>query len=498
MAAGKQMAGEKAPGRAPGTCECGTPVDALVAKRIGLFAADTTPELSGLGWSPSDLTQEKIEAFQIERFRNALSYVKNKSDYYREHLQGIEPDEIRTMEDIKKIPYTTEQDLAGNEWRFQCVKASDVSRAVTIPTTGTRGKQKRLVYTAADQQKAIEFIHAGYLTMGCKKGERMLIFMSGNLPGSIGDLVRQAVGPLGMEISVFGAVTDVRAAYERLLEFKPEIVEAIPWHAAALAAYGKQFGNPEKLFIRSVNLSADIVSDMVAERLRRLWDCTVHRHYGSTEMCIFGGVECIHQDGYHLRHSDILYEIPEPDETGRGEIVITTFAHEAMPLIRYKTGDIGRIVDTVCGCGAHVRRLEKVWGRDSSILYVRKVQECEDSISHVGDVSFFLTELADAVYTDDAVMDFDVEIDAGDTEMDLATETGFGGRLTVTVRTLPGKTADLDQIRHRFYEIPSVKQACEMSGKKCARDLVDIVWEQEDFVAFPAGYNLKKKIGYPE
>jgi phenylacetate-CoA ligase len=465
----------------------GTPVDALVAKRIGLLVADTAQEPSGFGWNPSDLTQEKIEAFQIERFRNALSYVKENSNYYREHLQGIDSDAIRTMEDIKKIPYTTEQDLAGNEWRFQCVKASDVSRAVTIPTTGTRGKQKRLVYTMADQQKAIEFIHAGYLTMECKKGERMLIFMSGNLPGSIGDLVRQAVEPLGMEISVFGAVTDVRAAYERLLEFKPEIVEAIPWHAAALAAYGQQYGNPEKAFIRSVNLSADIVPDMVAERLRRLWGCTVHRHYGSTEMCIFGGVECIHQDGYHLRHSDILYEIPEPNETGQGEIVITTFAHEAMPLIRYKTGDIGRFVDTVCGCGANVRRLEKVWGRDSSMLRVGKEREKDGKSLQDGNAAFFLTELADAVYADDAVMDFDVEIVVDERKSDEKTETD--GRLTVTVRTLPGVEADLELIRQEFYEIPGVKHA---------GDQIDIVWVQETFEAFPAGYNLKKKIGYAE
>lgn len=423
----------------------GTPVDELVAERMGI----TLPEL----------TQEKIESHQLEAFRNVLRYVKTYSNYYREALSEIDPDEIRTWDDLKKIPYTQESDLAGNEWRFQCVKESVVSRIVTIPTTGTRGKRKRLSFTKADQQKSIEFIHRGYLTMGCKAGDRMLIFMSGNTPGSIGDLVKQAVEPVGMEVRVFGEVTDIRTAYEALMEYRPAIVEAIPWHAAALARYGQKFGNPEKEFIHSVNLSADVVPDMVTNRLKRLWGCTVHRHYGSTEMCIFGGVECIHQNGYHLRPSDILYEIPEPDENGMGEIVLTTFAHEAMPLIRYRTGDIGRMTDAVCGCGMPIRRLEKVWGRKSSIL-------------HVKDASFFLSELADALYTEDEVVDFGVSISEE-------------GKMKVTLRTLPGDMADLSRIQDNFAQIPGVKKAEE--------DL-SVSWETEAFLAFPKGYNLKKQI----
>lgn len=423
----------------------GTPVDALVAERIGIPLAE--------------LTQEKVETYQLEMFQKLLLRVKECSNYYKETLGETDPDKIRTMEDLKRIPYTTERDLAGNEWRFQCVKASDVSRVVTIPTTGTRGKRKRLSYTEADQQKAIAFIHRGYLTMGCHEGERMLIFMSGGAPGSIGDLVKQAMEPIGMEISVFGEVTDVAKAYERLMEFRPEIVEAIPWHAAALARYGQQYGNPEKEFIRSVNLSADVVPDLVADRLKRLWNCTLHRHYGSTEMCIFGGVECIHQDGYHLRPCDILYEIPEPDDRGMGEIVITTLTHEAMPLVRYRTGDIGKMIDTPCGCGAKIRRLEKVWGRESSII-------------RLGDASFFLSDLADVVYAEDEVVDFDVEMLAD-------------GRLSVTVRALPGDMINMNLLAERFQKITGLDSEVQKA---------EVLWKTEDFHGFPKGYNLKKTV----
>lgn len=427
----------------------GTPVDRLAAERMGIPV--------------SELTQERVEEYQLSAFRNVLKKVKKESDYYRETLKDTESDKIISMKDIENVPLTEEKDLAGNEWRFQCVNASDVSRIVTIPTTGTRGKQKRLSYTAADQQKSIDFIRCGYLTMGCRKGERMLVYMSGNTPGSIGDLVKQAIEPIGMQIDVFGEVTDISSAYEHLMEYRPSVIEAIPWHAAAIARYGQKYGNPEKKFIRSVNLSADIVPDMVADRLRRLWDCTVHRHYGSTEMCIFGGVECIHQGGYHLRPCDILLEIPDTDENGMGEIIITTMTHEAMPLIRYKTGDIGRFINEPCGCGTRIRRLEKVWGRDSSIL-------------HVKDASFFLTELADIVYEQDESVDFNAYI---------ITDPYGDDRLKVVVYTFPGDEVDIERMGDRFGMIPGV--AKEKSS-------IEVLWEKEDFSAFPGGYNLKKTI----
>nr|SIP63283.1 hypothetical protein [uncultured bacterium] len=425
----------------------GVAVDELVAERMGIQVRD--------------LTQERAEAYQVEAFRRTLAYAREKGDFYRTHLKDIDPGEILSLSDLTKVPTTCEEDLAGEEWRFACIDASSVQRVVTVPTTGTRGKRKRLSFSEEDQRRAIDFINRGYLTMDCTEGERMLIYMSGNAPGSIGDLVKQAMEPLHMDIRVVGPVTDIAKAYEELMDFAPSVVEAIPWHMAGLARYGSQFGNPEKAFIRSVNLSADVVPDAIVERLERLWGCSVHRHYGSTEMCIFGGVECAYHGGYHLRPCDILLEIPETDEQGRGEILMTTLDREAMPLIRYRTGDIGRMTGERCGCGCQIQRLEKVYGRESSRITL-------------GSASFFLSDLAEALFGQDEVIDFEVRL--------------TGERLLeVTVLTLPGEGMELSAVEERLCSLAGLRKALEEGA--CVLKLT-----QRATDSYPEGRNLKKTV----
>lgn len=530
----------------PSQAGYGTPVDALVAKRIGL--------------SPAELTQEAVEKYQLEAFRRTLRYAKENSLFYKEHLAGIDPDKIIDMKDLKTIPTTSEEDLAGNERRFQCLNASRVDRIVTVPvlgqasgrnsgsdssmvtlpTSGTSGRQKRISYTAADQKRSIDFINRGFMTMNCKPGERMLIFMSGTSPGSIGDLVTRAMEPLQMDIRVYGAVTDIADAYKALMEFRPQVVEALPWHAAALARYGTSYGNPEKEFIRSVNLSADVVPDAIVKRLESLWSCTVHRHYGTTEMAIFGGVECLHHQGYHTRPCDILYEIPETDPDGYGELLITPLDREAMPFIRYKTGDIARFTDKPCPCGCRLRRIERFRGRMTSLI-------------SVPGASFYLADLADALYKIPEIIDFDVYVSdkdasgrdaSGKDELgkDGAGKVGSGkdgsGRnetvragsdisckpdfdnsglnentcLKIIGRTLPGELISPDIIKDSLFDLaPGLQAAMENRGcdacdmgdagnagnanrgpvKEAAFNLQICV---EETNAFPSGYNLKKKV----
>ncbi len=425
----------------------GIPVDELVAKRIGI--------------SYKELSQERVEEYQLEAFKRTLRYAKERSDFYAEKYKDIDPDDIKDLNDIELLPTSSEKDLAGNEWRFRCIDAASVDRIVTVPTTGTGGMQKRLSFDEDDQRRAIEFIQKGYEVMNCQRGEKMLVLMSGNSTGSIGDLVYKAVTPLGMTIDVFGSVTDIKEAYEKLMDLKPEVIEAVPWHAAALASYGKRFGNPEKVFIRSANLSADVVPDSIVQRLEKLWECTVHRHYGSTEMCIFGGVECSNHEGYHLRPCDILYEIPETDEEGKGEIIITTLDRKAMPLIRYKTGDIGKFTDKECSCGGKLKRLLKVYGRKSSII-------------HLGKENIFLSDIADAVYRCDEVVDFDISVKDAQ-------------HMAICVKYLEGHPVNMENVKNDILSIDGIKG--NIDENNCCVEI-----SLEETKSFPSGYNLKKNI----
>ena len=445
------------------------PVDDLIASRIGC--------------PPLELDTAVLTRYQLEALKRTVKYAYARSDFYKTLYNGFSPDDIRTLQDINKLPYTREEDLAGNEWRFQCISSSDVSRIVTVPvsdtyndpemiimsTSGTHGKSKRLAFTENDIKKAVNFIYRGYLTMHCEMNEKMTVMMSGTSPGSIGDLVRRAIRPLDMDVSVYGAVTDIKDAYEYIMEVKPSVIEGIPWQTAALASYGSKYGNPEKEFIRSVNLSADLAPDSLVSRIRALWECSVHRHYGMTEMCIFGGVECGKGKGYHMRSCDLLFEIPETDENGYGEVVITTLDREAMPLIRYRTGDIGRIDFSRCGCGSRIPRIEKLLGRKSDIL-------------NIYGNNIFYSDISDALYSIDRLTDFDLAAKyRSEAQNNCPIES-----LYLTVRTFPGIMINEDIVRQALGRVKTP------GGFPSDKDFLKISFEET--LSFAGAYNMKKRV----
>jgi phenylacetate-coenzyme A ligase PaaK-like adenylate-forming protein len=118
------------------------------------------------------------------------------------------------------------------------------------------------------------------------------------------------------------------------------------------------------------------VPQSIIDRIKKTWNCKVYSHYGHTEFGFGGAVDCEHHKGLHLRDVDLIFEIinPESGEAAksgeRGEIVVTTLSNEAMPLIRYRTGNLSRIIETPCGCGCTLPRLGKIEGRISSNISV--------------------------------------------------------------------------------------------------------------------------------
>ena len=118
-----------------------------------------------MGIPLGELSQERLEAWQLEAFRETAAYARENSRYYREHLKDIRLEELRSLADLQSLPTVSEADLAGNEPDFLCVKPSDVCRIVTVPTTGTSGSRKRLSFTAADLKSSMAFILTGFLML---------------------------------------------------------------------------------------------------------------------------------------------------------------------------------------------------------------------------------------------------------------------------------------------------------------------------------------------
>ena len=152
----------------------------------------------------------------------------------------------------------------------------------------------------------------------------------------------------------------------RLRASRPQVVAGVP---VAVLALARQTALDGPFCVPRVLLSADHASTALRSALRELWQCEIHEHYGMTEMGLGGGVDCPCHDGYHMREAELLVEIVDPASglplpTGQtGEIVVTTLTRRGLPLIRYRTGDLSRLLPGACGCGSPLMRLARIAGR---------------------------------------------------------------------------------------------------------------------------------------
>jgi len=335
-----------------------------------------------------------------------------------------------------------------------------VERVITVPTTGIVGNVKRITFSESDLDRSVSFMRAGFQTI-CAPGDRLLVMMSSTAPGGIGDMVTKAVKPLGVETAVWGVIRSVEEAWAFLNDYRPGVLVGIPGQIAALAHYGERFGNPERTGIHGVLLSADDVPLSICRRVERLWNCETYRHYGRTEMGLTGGLEGEAHDGYRLRAADMLFEVNAPDADGYGEILITTLRREAMPLIRYRTGDIGKLSETMVDGGNAPIRIAKLRGRICNLF-------------SIDGVTMNLSQIAEAVYRLPEAIDF------------VCRRTGDGG-IRLELKTFPGESARVGELREALQETLSPRQYAAVRKAICVTNTVG--------ATFPQGRYVKKRMG---
>jgi phenylacetate-coenzyme A ligase PaaK-like adenylate-forming protein len=349
------------------------------------------------------LTREALDAYRLDALRRTVLHAKKNSSYYARTLAGIDPVCcINALSDIAKLPMMGEADLTVYGTALVCVPASNVSRIVTLPTatvdspakitasgvsgvsrivtlptSGTTGAPKRIYFTEADQELMIDYIANGLKVM-TKPGDVWLVLMPVERTGSVGDLVRIGLERIGCEVIALGILPIDGSGDDEAIALMAarEVNAMLATASAAVRLAGKSADhdavrNP----MTSILLSAEYVSDEARALIENAWDCKVFEHYGMTEMGLGGAMACEARIGYHPREADLIFEIIDPD-TGEpmpdgesGEIVFTTLTREAMPFIRYRTGDHSRFIPGPCPCGSILERLDRVADRKAAKGY---------------------------------------------------------------------------------------------------------------------------------
>jgi len=332
-------------------------VDDWIAKKIGLPRGEK-------------LSRKTLEKWQLEKLRETLFRAFANSAFYREKI--AKDISILSLDDMAKLPFTTPEELAEKGSSMVCVPASEVSRIVTIQTTsGTTGPSKRIWFTEADQELMTDYIHHGLPVMTGPR-DVFIVLMPCERPGSVGDLVAIGVERIGSRAIRVGTIPTDGSRDEEILGLmrRENVTTGLATAPTAARLAAKSAADPViSNNMRSVLLSAQYISEKDKACIENFWDCDVYEHYGMTETGLGGAMACGVRVGYHPREADILFEIIDP-ETGivlpegeAGEIVFTTLTREAMPLIRYRTGDFSRWLPGPCPCGSVLKRLDKVGDR---------------------------------------------------------------------------------------------------------------------------------------
>jgi Coenzyme F390 synthetase len=355
-----------------------------------------------IGAGAGGLSREQIGRYQLEKLRDTIRAAYRFSPFYRQRFKGVSETELAGLADLSRFPFTTAADIRQGGLRFLSVSQSDISRVVTLDTSGTTGAAKRLYFTAGDQETTIHFFQYGMAALTAP-GDRVLILLPGERPGSVGDLLAAALKRLGATPLPHGIVRSLPETLAVMAGEKIDSLVGVPSQVLALARWADSAGLAAPP--QNVLLSTDHVPRAVVRELKRVWGSDVFEHYGMTEMGLGGGTDCAAHAGYHLHEADFYFEIIDPASgeavpDGReGEVVVTTLTRRGMPLIRYRTGDIAGFLPGQCRCGSILKRLARISARSG------------DGIALAGGGRLAMADLDEAVYAVGGVLDFTASVD---------------------------------------------------------------------------------------
>ncbi|AHF96751.1 MAG: phenylacetate--CoA ligase family protein [Desulfurella sp.] len=335
------------------------------------------------------LPREALEALQFKRLQQTLERVYALVPFYKEAFKkaNILPEDIKSLKDLHKLPFTTKDDL--RESYPYGMFSMPINKIVRIhASSGTTGKPTVVGYSKADIEEWAQLMARSFVACGVTDKDIIQnAYGYGLFTGGLG--AHYGAEKLGAAvIPISGGNTKKQIMI--MVDFKSTVLTATPSYAQLLADTIEEMGLLDKINLRVGVFGAEPWSENMRQKLEEKLRINAMDIYGLSEIMGPGvAIECEAKEGLHIWEDAFIPEIIDPQtleplEDGQeGELVITTIKKQAMPLIRYRTKDITRIIKEPCKCGRTHRRIQKILGRSDDMLIIRGVNVFPSQIESV-------------------------------------------------------------------------------------------------------------------
>ena len=326
------------------------------------------------------MTRAQIEALQLERLQATVQHCMN-SPFYKKRFEeaGLKPEDIKTLNDIRRIPFTTKQDLRDTyPFGMASVPLRECTRLHS--SSGTTGTPTVILHTQKDLEEWAAQVARNLWMVGLRPDD---VFQNssgyGMFTGGLG--FQYGAERLGMLTIPAAAGNSIRQI-KFITDFGTTALHAVPSYVTRLYEVMQSMGvDPRRdTKLKVLAIGAEPHSEEQRRRIEEMMGVKAYNSFGMSEMCGPGvGFECQEQNGLHFWEDYYIVEIVDPEtlepvpDGEVGELVLTSLCREAMPLLRYRTRDLTRVLGRTCPCGRNHVRIDRMRGRSDDMMVLRGV-----------------------------------------------------------------------------------------------------------------------------
>ena len=382
-----------------------------------------------------------FDEYKLWQLKKTVRRVRTKSPFYRRLFEkaGVTEDDLHSLEDIAKLPFTFPADLAGTSYSLLCTSQGEVEKPVTFYSSGSTGTKKRIFFSMADIQKILDFLPRGMNTVIGRDEARVLVFLQNSQGRGIGSILAKSLVDFGMQ----GWTADLQDSTDDILRATVEHKINV-WFGDAITIYRATRVLEKQADLRSLGMQCIFITmsnipQSMIDYLHSAWGCRVSTHYGLTESGWGLAVDCDVCPGYHYDELDHIVEVVDPETGGpvpegqEGEVVLTNISRDCMPLIRYRTGDIATLTRSVCG---------------SHLMTLGHIRRRKEGATEYNGHYIYPALFDEVLFSTDGLLDYRIFLE--------------GGRISLEVEVLDEALFDAVGLKERLMALPFMAGAPEI------------------------------------